>query len=138
MYSIIISPAQNTVQRSLQRSLYSIQYSRNVHVRFSNTEYCIYPGASPSITFCQSIYIFLFVFYIAVSVCCEIQSVKCFSFSCGMLFRKYSFSCTLFNTASYYALRFHCVGGCWDRTQDCCDLGMTDRPLNTRLDLILI
>ncbi len=99
---------------------------------------CIYPGESPSVTFCQSIYIFLFVFYIAVSVCCEIQSVKCFSFSCGMHFRKYSFSCTLFNTASYYALRFHCVGGCWDRTQDCCNLGMTDRPLNTRLDLILI
>ncbi len=20
-------------------------------------------------------------------------------------------------------LRFHCVGGCWDRTQDCCDFG---------------
>ncbi len=33
---------------------------------------------------------------------------------------------TLFNTASYAAPppRFHCVGGCWDRTQDCCDFGV--------------
>jgi hypothetical protein len=21
-------------------------------------------------------------------------------------------------------LRFNCVGGCWDRTQDCCDFGI--------------
>ncbi len=21
-------------------------------------------------------------------------------------------------------LKFHCVGGCWDRTQDCCDFGI--------------
>jgi hypothetical protein len=21
-------------------------------------------------------------------------------------------------------LRFHCAGGCWDRTQDCCDFGI--------------
>jgi hypothetical protein len=21
-------------------------------------------------------------------------------------------------------LRFHCNGGCWDRTQDCCDFGI--------------
>jgi hypothetical protein len=21
-------------------------------------------------------------------------------------------------------LRFHCVGGCWDRTQDCCNFGI--------------
>ncbi len=30
-------------------------------------------------------------------------------------------------------LRFHCVGGCWDRTQDCCE--QLD-ALTTRLDLI--
>jgi hypothetical protein len=26
-------------------------------------------------------------------------------------------------------LRFHCVGGCWDRTQDCCDFGIDDQAL---------
>ena len=26
-------------------------------------------------------------------------------------------------------LRFHCVGECWDRTQDCCDFGMGSLPL---------
>jgi hypothetical protein len=29
------------------------------------------------------------------------------------------FLCTLFNTAS-----FHCVGGCWDRTQDYWNFGI--------------
>jgi hypothetical protein len=35
-------------------------------------------------------------------------------------------------------LRFHCVGGCWDRTQDCCDFGIGTQTLalTTRLDLI--
>jgi hypothetical protein len=33
----------------------------------------------------------------------------------------FSFLCTIFNTAS---LRCHCVGGCWDRTQDSCDYGI--------------
>jgi hypothetical protein len=27
-------------------------------------------------------------------------------------------------------LRFHCVGGCWDPTQDCCDLALTARRSN--------
>ncbi len=31
-------------------------------------------------------------------------------------------------------LRFCCVGGCWDRFQDSCDLGLLD-ALTTRLDL---
>ncbi len=34
-------------------------------------------------------------------------------------------------------LRFHCVGGCWDRTHDCCDFGICSRnAVTTRLDLI--
>jgi hypothetical protein len=33
-------------------------------------------------------------------------------------------------------LRFHCAGGCWDRTQDCSALALTSRRLTTRLDLI--
>jgi hypothetical protein len=33
--------------------------------------------------------------------------------------------------------RFHCVGGCWDRTQDCCDFGILQpAALTTWLDLI--
>ncbi len=37
-------------------------------------------------------------------------------------------------------LRFHCVRGCWDRTQDCCDSGIDSQMLHatTRLDLIYI
>ncbi len=31
-------------------------------------------------------------------------------------------------------LKFHCVGGCWDRTQDCCDIGID--ALTTWLNLI--
>jgi hypothetical protein len=27
------------------------------------------------------------------------------------------------------ALRFHCVVGCWDRTQDCCDFGIGSQTL---------
>jgi hypothetical protein len=34
-------------------------------------------------------------------------------------------------------LRFHCVAGCWDRTQDCCYIWQPD-VLTTRLDLIHI
>ncbi len=26
-------------------------------------------------------------------------------------------------------LRFHCVGGCWDQTQDCCDFGIDSQTL---------
>jgi hypothetical protein len=26
-------------------------------------------------------------------------------------------------------LRFYCVGGCWDRTQDCCDFGIESQTL---------
>jgi hypothetical protein len=26
-------------------------------------------------------------------------------------------------------LRFHCVGECWDRTQDCCDFGIDSQTL---------
>ncbi len=26
-------------------------------------------------------------------------------------------------------LRFHCVGGCWDRSQDCCDFGTGSQTL---------
>ncbi len=34
-------------------------------------------------------------------------------------------------------LRFHCAGGCWDRTQDCCKLRhFQSGALTTRLDLM--
>jgi hypothetical protein len=35
-------------------------------------------------------------------------------------------------------LRFHCVQGCWDRTQDSCDydIGCMSDALTTRLNLI--
>jgi hypothetical protein len=36
---------------------------------------------------------------------------------------------SLFNTASSAAPRFHCVGGCWDRTQDCYDFGMNSQTI---------
>jgi hypothetical protein len=47
------------------------------------------------------------------------------------------FLCTiLYSTLLHLPpLRFHCVGGCGDRTQDCCVFGIA---LTTRLDLIHI
>jgi len=47
----------------------------------------------------------------------------------------------LYSTLLYLPpLRFHCVGGCWDRTQDSCDYGIGCQTLlvTTRLDLIHI
>ncbi len=52
--------------------------------------------------------------------------------------------CTVFNTASSAALRFHCAWGCWNWTQDCCDFGIGSQSSNhsarshpqTQLDLI--
>jgi hypothetical protein len=39
----------------------------------------------------------------------------------GGIFWGIFFLCTVFNTASSEGphIKFHCVGGCWDRTQDC-------------------
>ncbi len=36
---------------------------------------------------------------------------------------------TLFNTAHLPPFRFHCVGGYWDRIQDCCDFGKASQTL---------
>jgi hypothetical protein len=36
----------------------------------------------------------------------------------------FDFSLSLFYTVSSAALRFHCVGGCWDRTQDALTTGL--------------
>jgi hypothetical protein len=30
-------------------------------------------------------------------------------------------------------LRIHCVGGCWDRTQDCCDFSFDSQKLSSVL-----
>ncbi len=35
--------------------------------------------------------------------------------------------CTLFNSPSSGALRFRYVGGCWDRTKDCYDIGICSK-----------
>jgi hypothetical protein len=45
---------------------------------------------------------------------------------------------TLFNKPFHLPpLRFHCVGGCWDRTQLSCDFGIgCQTPLTSRPDLI--
>ncbi len=40
------------------------------------------------------------------------------------------FLCIVINTLLHLTpLRFHCVGGCWDRTQGCCDLGIGSQTL---------
>jgi hypothetical protein len=41
------------------------------------------------------------------------------------------FLCTLFNLLYLPPLRFHCVGGCCDRTQNCCDVGIDSQMLST-------
>jgi hypothetical protein len=35
-------------------------------------------------------------------------------------------------------LRFHCVGGCWDRTQDCCDIGIDSHSTRSHLLFCII
>jgi hypothetical protein len=44
----------------------------------------------------------------------------------GFLFCFFGLNSTLLHLSP---LRFHCVGGCWDRTQDCCDFGIGSQPL---------
>ncbi len=40
------------------------------------------------------------------------------------------FSYVLYSTLLHLPpLRFHCVGGCWDRNQDCCDFGTGSQTL---------
>jgi hypothetical protein len=50
----------------------------------------------------------------------------------------FSYLCTLFNTVYLPPIRFHCVGGRWDRTQASCDfgLGCLSDALATRLHII--
>ncbi len=50
---------------------------------------------------------------------------KLYYFPFLRIFRKgdFCFLCTLFNTAHLPPVRFHCVRGCWDRTQDSSTLG---------------
>jgi hypothetical protein len=36
----------------------------------------------------------------------------------------------LYSTLLYLPpLKFHCVGGCWDRSQDCCNFGIGSQTL---------
>ncbi len=40
------------------------------------------------------------------------------------------FSYVLYSTLLHLPpLRFHCVGGCWNQTQDCCDFGIDSQKL---------
>ena len=39
------------------------------------------------------------------------------------------FLCSAFNSASSSPLRFHCAGGCWERTQDCSDFSISSQKL---------
>ncbi len=45
----------------------------------------------------------------------------------------YDMSYVLYSTLLHLPpLRFHCVGGCWDRTHDCCDFGIGSQTLDAR------
>ncbi len=46
----------------------------------------------------------------------------------------YGFFKALYSTLLHLPpLRFHCVGGCWDRTLDCCDFGIGIENISVRL-----
>ncbi len=64
---------------------------------------------------------------------CHLPEPPWFSLQTTFLYWKREFFCvTLLHLPP---LRFHCFGGCWDWTQDCCDIG--HRPsdaLTTRLN----
>ncbi len=64
-----------------------------------------------------------------------------FLFLCNILNRgifRFFFLYVLYSTLLHLSpLRFHCVGGCWDRIQDCCDFGhWQSDALTTQQDLI--
>ncbi len=63
-----------------------------------------------------------------VDGCAAFLSVFQFSVPSSAIFAC-SILCTIFKTAHLPPLRFHCVGGCWDRTQDCCDFGIGSQTL---------
>jgi hypothetical protein len=46
------------------------------------------------------------------------------------IFLDFIFFCVLYSTLLHLPpLRFHCVGRCWDRTQDSCDFGIGSQTL---------
>jgi hypothetical protein len=47
----------------------------------------------------------------------------------NIIYGFFFFLCTLSTLLHLPPLRFHCVGGCWDRTQDCCDFGIDSQTL---------
>ncbi len=59
---------------------------------------------------------------------CKAQNKLFFLISDG----DFLFVCTLLNT-HLPPLRLHCVGGCWDRTQDCCDFGISSQTLTSAI-----
>jgi hypothetical protein len=60
-----------------------------------------------------------------MAVIADLFKKKIFFFlSKGRFFEFFSFLCTISTLLLLPPLRFHCVGGCWDRTQDSCDYGI--------------
>ncbi len=61
---------------------------------------------------------------IAAGVSCQVLVVDCLYRLSHRLYYKVEFFLLLYSTVHHLPpLRFHCVGGCWDWTQDCCDFG---------------
>ncbi len=97
-----------------------------------------WPLARATVNFlCSGI---LFQVTIVLAECLWYHDVWLLSFCMGIYEYLFLFIYVLYSTLFHMpTLRFHCVGGCWDRTENCCDfLHWQSGALTTRLDLIQI
>jgi hypothetical protein len=75
---------------------------------------CVYSGRNPGIYYS--------VLIVVTGIALLIKYVQ--------ITTVYSLFITIFSTLIHLPpLRFHCVGGCWDRTQDSCDYGIDCQTL---------
>jgi hypothetical protein len=76
--------------------------------------------------FCSMLLLFFFRFAFHLSSFLIWESVILIFLNRGV----FEFFCFLYLTLLHLPpLRFRCVGGCWDRTQDCCDFGIGSQTL---------
>ncbi len=79
----------------------------------------------------KSVRKFFFVRRQQCQECFFVSRQKCQEFCLNGGFFEFFFFYVLHTTLLHLPpLRSHCIGGCWDRTQDCCDFGIGSQTLD--------